>query len=333
MKGISHFMMGIAATSFLPAAVESSFHGSPLLFVLGGVAGLAPDTIDFKFAKFFAKHEIELTPDPLKPDAQLIADALAFAVQDANNKRMPIRIKLNTIQLHANKWLRYTVDFIASVSDRGNNIEWGVKVEIGDIVNTGGEIVESSDISENRTGYASLKCDIKIEYSAQIIVDILDGPTIGMIPNCEGRVTPRLIPWHRRFSHSIVACILASLGVSAVINLLAGLIVLLAFGLHIAADQLGHMGSSLWYPFTMKRARGLGLMQSGDSLANFAAVWLSGVCVVWNLLRYSPGAATVDVSIGGLIMAAIVPISLVVVLRRLFNDYTLRIGANASTTN
>jgi len=38
-----------------------------LYFLLGGIFGLLPDTLDFKFYRFFIKHDIEVAPDPLKP--------------------------------------------------------------------------------------------------------------------------------------------------------------------------------------------------------------------------------------------------------------------------
>ncbi|MDW7991044.1 MAG: hypothetical protein RMK65_02665 [Anaerolineae bacterium] len=48
MKGITHFLTGVALTTFFPEVVHQAADGSPP--VLGGVAGILPDTLDFKFA-------------------------------------------------------------------------------------------------------------------------------------------------------------------------------------------------------------------------------------------------------------------------------------------
>ena len=64
MKGLTHFMTGVAAASCFPAAVEAGSRGNPLYFILGGVFGILPDTIDFKFLRFFQRRDIEITPDP-----------------------------------------------------------------------------------------------------------------------------------------------------------------------------------------------------------------------------------------------------------------------------
>jgi hypothetical protein len=56
---------------------------------------------------------------------------------------------------------------------------------------------------------------------------------------------------------------------------------------HVATDQLGHLGSNLFFPLTRQRTPGLGLIRSGDALPNVAAVWLSGALIVFNLDRFS----------------------------------------------
>ena len=52
MKGITHFTIGVAAASCVPVAVETAASGNPLYFILGGIFGLLPDTIDFKLYRY-----------------------------------------------------------------------------------------------------------------------------------------------------------------------------------------------------------------------------------------------------------------------------------------
>jgi hypothetical protein len=51
MKGIAHFITGVALATFFPEVVQSGAQGS-LLPMLGGIAGILPDTLDFKFARY-----------------------------------------------------------------------------------------------------------------------------------------------------------------------------------------------------------------------------------------------------------------------------------------
>ena len=39
MKGISHFISGVAAASFCPWTVQAAIEGNPMYFVLGGAFG------------------------------------------------------------------------------------------------------------------------------------------------------------------------------------------------------------------------------------------------------------------------------------------------------
>ena len=90
MKGIVHFAVGVTVASCFPEVVRAGANGNPLYFILGGIFGILPDTIDFKFCRFFYRHDIEVTPDPNKPDPQVIADAVALAVNRAYETRKPV---------------------------------------------------------------------------------------------------------------------------------------------------------------------------------------------------------------------------------------------------
>ncbi|MCS7282301.1 MAG: hypothetical protein RMK65_10700, partial [Anaerolineae bacterium] len=56
---------------------------------------------------------------------------------------------------------------------------------------------------------------------------------------------------------------------------------------HILEDQLGFMGSNLFYPFTKGRMSGLRLLRSGDAIPNFLTVWLASAIMLFNLDRFS----------------------------------------------
>lgn len=280
MKGIAHFSIGVAAASCFPGAVEAGAAGNPLYFLLGGIFGLLPDTLDFKFYRYLYRHDVEITPDPKRPDAAMIADALANAATLACGTGRPVRVKLNTIRLAADQWQRYDVRF--NVTDQS------VQVSYGPVVDTGGAAVPGLPAAGQPKAKADMPCPVTLDYRAVTTIDVFDGPVFELRPTGDGRVTPVFIPWHRQWSHSLVLA--AGLGLlgAAVRGPLAGLVISTAYALHILVDQFGFMGSALWFPFQRSRKPGLGLMQSARPAWNLAAVWLSCVVIFWCLYSSAP---------------------------------------------
>ena len=277
MKGIAHFAAGVAVASCFPGAVAAAESGNPLYFVLGGIFGLLPDTIDFRFSRFFYRHDMEVAPDPLKPEPQMVADAVAFAVNRAAETGKPFSIKLDTIRLGADLWQQYEVQFDVPARQ--------IVVSYGPVVDTGGNPVEDEVPAKRPTASAPLLCDVRLDYLARTKVDIFDGPLFRMEPEADGRVVPRFIPWHREWSHGFLPALLLGALAGVVWGALAGVVVAGAFAAHILADQAGFMGSRLFFPFGKQRIAGLKWTHSGEALPNFGTVWLSCLLIFWNLSR------------------------------------------------
>jgi len=282
MKGIVHFMTGVAAASCFPEAVRAGAEGNPLYFVLGGLFGLLPDTLDFKFSRFFYRHDIQVVPDPNRPDPRMIADAVAEAVNRAHETGKPVEIKLNTVRLGADEWQQYEVKF--------DVLKKLVTVTYGPVVDTSSNPLRRKRPrqAEGSSASASLSCDVKLDYMATTTIDSFEGPMFRVVPLKGGRVTPIFIPWHRRWSHSLITCLLLALGGAVVWGPLAGLVILVAVLAHILVDQLGFMGSALLYPFLPRRNEGLKLVHSSEGLANFGVVWFCSLLVFWNLYLQTP---------------------------------------------
>lgn len=280
MKGISHFVTGVMAASFCPWAVRAAAEGNPLYFILGGAFGLLPDTLDFKFYRFFYKHDFYVDPDPRNTDPKAIADAIAAAVDKARTSDRPVRIKLNTIRVGADYWRQYIVRFDTEKQE--------VEVQIGPVVNTGQVPVPNSAPQSNAVARVKLSAPIVQTYDATTRVDIFDGPTFAMERDPEGRVVLHFLPWHRNWTHSfLIGAVWAALG-WLVWNWQAAVVIFLGYSAHLLEDQLGFMGSNLFFPLTKKRFLGLHLMRSGDAIPNFSAVWLSCMLIFWNLYRLTP---------------------------------------------
>jgi membrane-bound metal-dependent hydrolase YbcI (DUF457 family) len=275
MKGISHFVVGVAVASVFPEAVRAGAAGLPLHFILGGMAGLLPDTLDFKIGRFFYRHDLQVAPDPLNPDADLIADAVAQAFNRAVAGNRPVRIKLNTIRIGADAWQSYRVRF--DVSARR------VVVDFGPVVNTGGQPIDGVPVPCVKQGEAALAGDVKLEYQATTTIDIFDGPVFELRPVSKGLVSPVFIPWHRQWSHAFPLAVAFGLAAAAIWGVTAGLVVAGGYSAHVVLDQFGYMGSNFFYPFTSRRSTGFRWMHAGDVLGNLAAVWLSCLVIFWNL--------------------------------------------------
>ena len=83
MKGITHFLTGVATASCFPLAIQTAFADKSFLMLYGGFCGILPDTLDFKFARYFWKvdHVVNMTEDHL--DAKLAAETVAQSIDEA----------------------------------------------------------------------------------------------------------------------------------------------------------------------------------------------------------------------------------------------------------
>jgi membrane-bound metal-dependent hydrolase YbcI (DUF457 family) len=274
MKGISHFLAGIAAATFVPGVVESAAQGSYLI-VLGGFFGLLPDTLDFKFARYF-EHHVNIDPDPGNLDPQVIANAVAAEIDRAAETNRSIRVQLHNIPLGPNRWRQYRIRFD---SDRSE-----VVITIGPIVNSA---LAPLDETGQRVARAKTKAKLDYTYDGEMTADIWNGPSFAFVPKAHA-VEVQFLPWHRAWSHSFTLA--AVLGVITGVlfgSIQAGLVAFLGMSAHIVEDQLGYLGSNLFWPITKERSAGARLLHSGDAIPNFLAVWTALVLILFNLDRYS----------------------------------------------
>jgi membrane-bound metal-dependent hydrolase YbcI (DUF457 family) len=274
MKGISHFLAGIAAATFVPGVVESAAQGSYLI-VLGGFFGLLPDTLDFKFARYFEQH-VNIDPDPANLDPQLIANAVAVEIDRAAETGRAIRLQLHNIPLGPNRWRQYRIRFDAERSE--------VVITIGPIVNSA---LAPLDETGQRVARVKTKATIDYTYEGEMTADIWNGPSFAFVPKAHA-VEVQFLPWHRAWSHSFTLAALLGLITGVLFgSLQAGLVAFLGMSAHIVEDQLGYLGSNLFWPITKERSAGARLLHSGDAIPNFLAVWTALVLILFNLDRFS----------------------------------------------
>lgn len=276
MKGISHFATGVAVGTFFPEAVHAALDGSFIL-ALGGIGGLLPDTIDFKFARFLEEPDILIDPHPEQFEAQEIADEIAAGIDRVGKSHKKLILKCNTIRLGPDWWQQYSLKFDTQARE--------VIVKLGPIVNTS-QLPLPESLRPMPEGRAKIQTPLLPTYDEYVEVDIFSGPSFALEWRNE-RVEIDFIPWHRQYSHSIFMALLFGAICGLLFGVTAGLIGGLALLAHVLEDQLGYLGSNLLWPLTKVRTNGARLIHAGDPIPNFFTVGTSVYFIIFNLDRFS----------------------------------------------
>ncbi len=281
MKGIAHFMSGVAVATFFEKAVHDAINNQSFILLWGGIFGILPDTLDFKVGRFFEKNDVEIDPDPYDTDAQKIADAIAKAANEAYTKNKSVKVQLHTIKLGVSTWRRYSVLF-----DKKTN---SVIVEVGPIVSTSQIPYPDTEPKEKkkRIGKAKLKGKLVQELQKPSVIDIMSGPSFRFTRKGDN-LEVTFLPWHRTWSHSYTLGFALALIVGLLFGWLAGVISALAFAVHITEDLFGFMGGNLFWPFTKERTSGMQVIKASNPLGNFLIVYGCITIIVFNLNRFSP---------------------------------------------
>lgn len=295
MKGLTHFMSGVALASFFPAAVKAAAStriGLPeaqasFMLALGGLYGIMPDTLDFKFGQFFSRAEVQVDCDPNTPDPVKMARQIGEAIEEAAKTGKYMRAQLYPMQLASHLWRQYLVKFDAEANE--------IVVVINEIVATNQIPFMGTEPEENRVGRYKLKNgQLKDAHGKPSVVDIMSGPQFGFRKEEDDVISVEFLPWHRTWSHSYVLGLILALPWS-ILALAMGwahpwlysIIAFLGFAIHITEDLTGHMGGSLIWPFKNKRYDGLSWFRASNPHANFSVDWAATVIVIHNLWRFT----------------------------------------------
>ena len=310
MKGIAHFLTGLALATLFPEVVNAAESGS-LLPVLGGLGGLLPDTLDFKFVQFWEKYHVEVDPGP-EPNAEAIADTVIQAMHHAYEIATPVHMRTHTIRLSADTWRRYTLGFDPEKGD--------ITVSIGPVVSTSRKPYSGDDITTLQTARRKFAVPFHVPYAQSYDVDIFQGPSF-LFAREGNALSVRFLDWHRRWTHSLLLTPIFGLCIALVTGWLtnwatavwAGIISWLGFSAHVLQDQLGFLGSNLWWPLSRYQQPGLGFFHASDALPNFITVWLSVILILYNLDRFNaisfiPGIPYLVLGLGVPVIVAVVAV-------------------------
>jgi membrane-bound metal-dependent hydrolase YbcI (DUF457 family) len=313
MKGITHFASGVALATCFPEVVALAQTGS-LLPVLGGVGGLLPDVLDFRFVRYFEHYDVDIDPAPLvvsgaavgaggdeptlsgRTGAAFVVDSLVKALQLVYASGKPCNVVAHTLRLGHDLWRRYTIRFDPEART--------LAVCFGPLVTTGGVTYPGTELPDSVWVERTLDMPIVHTYSREYNVDAFTGPSFRFArehagadrPDVEGNVVAvHFLDWHHRWTHSIplglaagaVSGVVGALVWGARIGFWAGTLTALGFCGHVLEDQLGHMGSNLFWPFTRRRLPGAQLVHAGEAIPNFLTTWTALALILFNLARSS----------------------------------------------
>ncbi len=276
MKGISHFITGVALATFFPEVVQAGAEGA-LLPMLAGIGGILPDTLDFKFARYFEKYDLEIDPG-LEPDPEQIADVLVAAMRRAYESGTSQNVMAHTIRLGPDLWREYAIRFDPEAGE--------VAVRVGPLVNTGQVPYAGTEPAGVEEARRQVGVPLVHTYSSEYKINIFSGPSFRFAREGD-ELYVHFLDWHRRWSHSLTLSVVLGGIFWLLFGKWAGLVAGLGFAAHVLEDQAGYMGSNLFWPFTTKRMPGLGLIHSGDAIPNFLTVWTSVALILFNLDRFS----------------------------------------------
>ncbi len=280
MKAIAHFTSAIAAATFIPGVVALAGHERSLILVLAGIFGLLPDWLDFKIARYFEPVDEHLEPQALNFNAQVIADQLAEAIRRAYESKEPVTVQLYSARLGNNRWRSYSLQFDAKNAEQNQ-----VVVRPGPVINNT-RIAPEETGQPGPVGQVAVGLKLLWAYSDELTVETKEGLSFEFQRVGEG-VEISFLPWHRRWSHSLILAAIFGLAAGALFGSIAGWVVSLAFATHVLEDQLGYLGSNLWWPFTQRRSAGLKWMHAGDPLPNLVTLLVAGGLILYNLNRYA----------------------------------------------
>lgn len=294
MKGITHFIMGIMALTFIKSFMVGAVLEDSLVIMLGGIFGLMPDTLDFKFLLYMETHDVVIDPDPYDMRPHEIANKVAEAINRAGTLKpgKMMKLQLHTLRLGPDLWQSYSLFF-----DTRNN---EVIVSVGPHVTMSGvPCLGTEPPADKALGATKFTPKLINRYGKKTTLKGFSGPTYGFLKKKDGSVEVVFIPWHRRSGHSLtVGALFALIGYLLTNRPVIALAIFVPWTLHLILDQLGSMGNNLFWPLTKQRTGGLYIVNAGHPFWNSFVVYSCMALILWNMNRFNLLANPMYVAFG-----------------------------------
>jgi len=284
MKGLTHYIVGVAVATFFMDAVQMTLIDKSWILLLGGIFGILPDFMDFRFARYLIVHDYEITPGHKELNPRVVANTIAKAIDQAAQTGKSVKVKCHSMKVTQDLWRQYSVRFDTDKKE--------IISKIGPLVTTGQTPQPGTEPKGDKAvAVAKYKADLNHTYHLATNIDIWHGNDWEFVPEGD-KIRVDFIPWHRKIWHSLTAAFLFApfgflfYGIGSE-GIMAAMIIVLAFWSHVLCDQLGNLGSNLIYPFTKKRARGLKLTAAADPFSNISFVYWAIATIIFNFNAFN----------------------------------------------
>jgi membrane-bound metal-dependent hydrolase YbcI (DUF457 family) len=294
-------MMGIAVATFFKSLMVGAAEYDSLLILLGGIFGLLPDTIDFKFLVYMEPQDMVIDPDPRDMRPQEIAEKIAAEINKAETLKpgQMRRLQLHTLKIGPDLWQSYSIYF--------NKPRKQVEVRVGPHVTMSGVPAFGTEPpSEKASGAARFNPRLIETYGKPTEIKGFSGPSFGFLKREDGAVEVVFIPFHRRSGHSLtLGAVFAGLGWMLTGLWTVGAVIFLAWLMHVVLDSFGHLGNNLFWPLTKQRTSGLYLVSAANPYWNAFTVYSCMAIILWNMNLYN-AEVSISYTVPG--MAALGPV-------------------------
>lgn len=233
MNPYLRFLIGISASSVALVITANPLPEHVGWLLLGGISALLPAMLSKGVAWFLRTPDMDIVPDPLDPDAKLIADALDYALDHVAQHRQPLTIRLHPVPLGQDVWLPYELRFQPLTSSLS------VAFEPPQIYTCFVRVAErlQPTTSESPKIFQSLPQPIGLRSRSRMLVGSKGPIDLTLSPSAEGRVyiterDPLTSLLYHPFAGILPAVVAAPFGGWHV-----GLIVLIAYALSAWLDK------------------------------------------------------------------------------------------------
>ena len=283
MRGITHFIMGITVATFFKSLMLGAALEDSVLVLLGGIFGLLPDTLDFKFLIYMEKQDTVIDPNPYDMRPQEIAEKIAAEIDTAAQLKpgQMTRVQLHTLKLGPDLWQSYAINF--------NKAMRQVEVRVGPHVTMSGVPVFGTEPPEEKAvGVAKFKPKLIETYGRPTEIKGFSGPSFGFLKRKDGSVEVVFIPFHRRAGHSLTLGVVFALLAWLISGMWTiGAVIFFGWFMHIVLDSFGHLGNNLFWPITKQRTNGLYLVSAANPYWNAFTVYSCIAIILWNMNLYN----------------------------------------------
>jgi len=294
MKGITHFIMGIMALTFIKSFMVGAVVEDSIVILLGGIFGLMPDTLDFKFLVYMETHDVVIDPDPYDVRPQEIANKVAEAINRAGTLKpgKMVKLQMHTLRLGPDLWQSYSLFFDTRKSE--------AVVKVGPHVTMSGvPCLGTEPPASKASGVAKFAPKLIDRYGKPTTLKGFSGPSYGFLKKKDGSVEVIFIPFHRRSGHSLtLGALFALIGYLLTNRPIIALAIFVPWTLHLILDQYGSMGNNLFWPLTKQRTNGLYLVNAGHPFWNSFVVYSCLALIFWNMNRFNSLANPMYVAFG-----------------------------------